>query len=186
MRISGVAIIVPAIVGMLTGLLASLAHSWLQDRRTRSFELASEYLSKSFIMHRHAVNRLSEAVSDDDNGEATIEAVARGYWFPGRSGAYIGEEIDGLTLHQHLEIELGWYRRVGHAVKSHLVNVSSLRAQLGGSLDWSACLIRDLCEEIERQVDDTRPEWIAAVELAQRKLVVNGRALECSHHVLRS
>jgi hypothetical protein len=185
MMVSGATIIVPAIVGMLTGLLASLAHSWVQDRRTRSFELASEYLGKSFIMHRHAVNHLSELVADDNIESATIEAVARGFWFPGSSGAYVGEVIDGLTLHQHLEIELGWYRRVGYAVKSHLVDVRSLRAQLGGSLDWSACLIRDLCDEIAHQVNDAPPEWITAVILAQRKLVANERALVCSHHVLR-
>jgi hypothetical protein len=142
-------------------------------------------LSEEFIRHRQAVYGLSQAVAD---GKTTTEAVARGYWFPGLDDAYVGDQIAGLSQHQHLEIELGWYRRVGSALKRRQVNVHSLRDQLGGSLEWSAHLIHGVCEEVKRQAREAGgepPEWIRSVTLAQNKLVANKWALKNSATKLR-
>lgn len=176
----------PAIVGAIAGLLASLVNSWFQNRARRALEFAHEYLSCDFIMHRNALYRLGQSVADDSIQEATVRTVAGSLWFPGIDGGYQGEELDGLSLHQHLEVALGWYRRVGYAVKKRQVDTKSLSSQLGGSLDWSAWLIRELCEEVELQAGRTSPEWTRWVRLAQDTLVVNPRAFDGSALMLRS
>ena len=97
-----------AVVAPLTARLA-----WLNERKKRRLDLTSkfidEFYSDAFLHHRVAFARLRRKVAD---GNVTMAEVAAGFWYPGGSNAYQGENYGGsLNEHQHLEAVLGYVKR---------------------------------------------------------------------------
>ncbi len=154
--------------------LTALLTFWRESRKarrdtTRAF--IEEFFSTDFLQHRIAVGKILKALRD---GKTTDEEVAIGFFYPGRSDAYTGSfnSASGLNEHQHLEIFLGYVRRLSHAIKQGWVDEGAVCSGIGSSFIWHRPLLKQLADTIKRLVPLTKgavmPETVKAIDTVLR------------------
>ncbi|MDO5099916.1 MAG: hypothetical protein Q4D85_14355 [Corynebacterium sp.] len=162
-EISVVSAVIGAIVASATNGIVGLFSEKKKEKRLRTEQFAREYLDLNYIPIRAAVYEITQLIS---SGEISLGFVAAGYWFPGDEESFTGkrDEVTGLNQHELLTVELAFYKRLGYAISKNLVDKRDL--DLLSDLIWSADLIHDLCNEIERQAiqaGNGKPHWLKYV-----------------------
>jgi hypothetical protein len=171
--------------GAFFGATFALLASWLQQRRNERQEMTmafvNEFFSEAFLQHRIAVSGLRRKII---HGQVVIEDVAKGYWYPGREGAYTGVQIGNFNEHQHLEFFLGFLIRLSHAYKKGQINTEEVVSALRTSYLWHGELVTKLAEVAQQQIaqhtDAEMPIWVEAVFTSNRILRYTRRPFETS------
>lgn len=152
-----------ALFGSFAGAFAGFLASWTlarqTDRRAVTDQLVAEFMSAGFLSHRIAVSKLRRSVQ---SGEVDINAIAAGFWFPGRSNHYTGEFYGELNIHQHLTAYIGYLVRLAHAHRSGRLDRNSARAALGTYLLWNDTFIKQISEAVIHQAQESGaivPPW---------------------------
>jgi len=156
--------LVGAFFGALFALLGSMILSHRKSKKDTTQDFINEFFSRSFLSHRVAISNLREKVI---SGDVLLSDVAAGYWYPGVTGEYSGENYDGLTEHQHLEAYYGFVVRLSHAYSRGQIDKQAIRSALRTSYLWHADFSTCVADEAEGQVRrariDDAPVWIEAV-----------------------
>jgi hypothetical protein len=141
-------------------------HSQRTERHRYTQSLVDEYFSQGFQKHRIAINELSELIR---KGEASVEALAGGFWYPGSTARWEGPVSHGLTQHEHLEAFLNFIIRVHVADQLRRLDRQLVKQAISTSYEWEAGLVEELAHEARKQVEAAGrvvrlPAWVTAVE----------------------
>ena len=157
--------------GAFFGSLATAVLTWRREsrkaRRDATRDFIEEFFSTAFLVHRAKIGAISWSIREK---RITGEEVARGFIFPSEPEAYVGPEDDktGLNEHQHLEVFLGYVRRLAHALDHGWVLPLSIHSGLSGSMQWHRELLEALVSGIsviaKSRGVPARTETVRAIE----------------------
>lgn len=164
-------------------LLAFLFALWLAKRQrvTASTEaLINEFSSREMLKSRFATVGIADKVS---SGAISLEAVASSS-LQGTPKDFVGDEIDGLSEHQHMSHVIGFYRRLALSLRHGWVNQKHIERSIGGSLHWTLPFLMELSDEVETLAEKTptgrplseRAAWVFSVRYVASK--IDGRKFE--------
>ena len=139
---------ISALLGALTSAVLfhhlALRREARQKKLERTQSLIDDFFSKEFISHRASLYKTSEKVVSK---QTTPRKIAAGFVNPIEEEDFSGDELDGLTEHEHLTLYLGYLERVAYDLSEELVDIKALRKALSYEVSWHADLLRAVAEQ---------------------------------------
>jgi hypothetical protein len=170
-----------SVVGAFCGALAA----WLLGRQQASHDrralfteqIIQEFQSPSSFSHLVVASMVQETLADHTAHPKiaeglTWENLASGYWNPGSSPYYKGPEIEGFTVHQHVEITKRFLVRISTGIEKGMLDRERIKGALFEPIEWLDKLYEPLSRHVEEQVRLAQanneladiPNWIAQID----------------------